>query len=69
MIDRFQPFLIITSRQSPQNRRKRFFLVTSSFALLIKDFVVTVLMHLRAEIIFAFGKLHPTVGKLQPSLL
>lgn len=35
---------------------------------MIKDFVVTVLMYLRAEIIFAFGKLHPVVGKLQPSL-
>lgn len=61
-------FLIITSRQSPQNRQKLFLLDTSSTAFVIKDFVVTVLMYLRAEIIFAFGKLHPVVGKLQPSL-
>lgn len=38
-------------------------------AFVIKDAVVTILMYLRAEIIFAFGKLHPSAGKLQPSLL
>ena len=41
---------------------------TSSSAFGIKDFMVTVLIYLRAEIIFAFGSLHPLAGKLQPSI-
>lgn len=34
---------------------------------MIKDFAVPMLMYLSAGIIFAFGKLHPVVGKLQLS--
>ncbi len=61
-------FLIITPRQTPKEEAKLFSLDTSSPAFVIKDLVVTVLIYLRAEIIFAFGKLHPLAGKLQPSL-
>lgn len=39
-----------------------------STAFLKKVFVVGMLMYFRAEIIFAYGNLHPVAGKLQLSL-
>ncbi len=61
-------FLIIIPWQTPKEEAKLFLLDTSFPAFVIKDYVVTMLIYLRAKIIFAFGKLHPLAGKLQPSL-
>lgn len=63
MIYRFKPLLFNHYLQTVST--KLFLLDTSRTVFVIKDFAGPMLMYLSAGIIFAFGKLHPVVGKLQ----
>lgn len=69
MIYRFRPLLSNHYLKTEStNWMKTIFKAHPSTAFLKKDFVVGMLMYFRAEIIFAYGNLHPVAGKLQLSL-